>query len=315
MDGWVSRLIERASRKETFCSESALHEACYASVPINAIEEILRWHPEANTIKDRNGRIPLHWALASKTQHEKARLLLRVMLERRDELDVPLEEILMHRNDLGYTALDHACCSDAPTDLIQCLLSICPQAASVTNHRRMGKTPLHMLLENNKLTLREMNSTSVYLLLKAFPGAVRVRDRIGNLPIHYAGYPETNHSTFHLLLAHSRRMGCLEERNEMGHTALHSACINDAPEFVIASLLEACPCTVRLVDNCGNSPLHLAFARRTSLQLKWALIQFGGEDLFGFVNDRGQVPIQQGHLEDVFGILRLMPHVVKPTMC
>ena len=272
-------------------------------------------HPEAYMIKDGNGRIPLHWALTSKNQHGKARLLLKAMIQRRDELDFPLEEIMMHRNDLGYTALDHACCSDAPADIIKCILSICPQAASVTNHRRMGKTPLHMLLDYNKSTHEEINATSVYLLLKAFPGAVRVRDRFGNIPLHYASYPESNPTAFQLLLMHSRKADYLHERNELGYTPLHSACINDAPGFVIKGLLESCPCTVNQQDNAGNTPLHHAFACRSSLELKRILLQFGGEDLFGFVNDRGQVPIQQGILEDVFSILRLMPHAIKPSMC
>eukprot|EP00979_Chaetoceros_neogracilis_P007482 scaffold1577_cov239-Chaetoceros_neogracile.AAC.2 len=312
MDGWVTRLIEKASRKETFRSESALHEACYASVPIPAIEEILMLHPEAYMIKDGNGRIPLHWALTSKNQHGKARLVLKAMIHRMDELD--FKKMMMHRNDLGYTALDHACCSDAPSDIIQCILSICPEAASATNHKRMGKTPLHMLLEHNKSTHKEINSTSVCLLLKAFSSAVRVQDRFGNIPLHYASYPETNSVAFQLLMMYSSNASCLDDRNELGYTPLHSACINDAPVFVIEGLLESCPSAVRQEDNAGNTPLHHAFAHGSSLALKRSLLHVGGEDLFGLVNDRGQVPIQQGMLGDVFSILRLMPHVIKPSM-
>jgi len=309
MDGWVERLIQRAQRKELFRSESALHEACYASVELQAVQQILTLHPEANMIADGNGRIPLHWALTSKNQHDKARLLLQHLMAQGENF--PLEEIMMVRNDLGYTALDHACCTDAPADIIESILSMCPQAATSTNTRKLGKTPLHMLLEYNKSNGTKMNTASVSLLLKAFPEAVSVRDRMGNLPLHYAVYSQTNYEAFRLLLSASMRMGCLEVKNEMGHTILHAACMNDSPVNVFQCLLEAWPCNVGQVDNCGNSPLHLSFAHRTSTELKSRLIHFGGEELFGAVNDRGQIPLQQGLVEDVFSILRLMPHVIR----
>lgn len=308
MDGWVERLILRAEGKQTFRSESALHEACYASVSLAAIERILQLHPEANMIQDENGRIPLHWALASKSQHAKARLLLQHLIRRRDEL--PLERIMLHRNDLGYTALDHACCSDAPADIIQSLISICPQAAAQRNTRRLGKTPLHMLIEYNQSNGTEVNTASAMLLMNAYPEGLAVGDRFGNLPLHYVCYPQESFTAFHLLLNASIKMGCVEVRNELGATSLHVACANDAPAEMIQYLLEASPSTAREIDNEGNTPLHMAFAHGASIELKSQLIDFGREALLGIVNHKGQVPLQQGKLDDLFHFLTSMPHLV-----
>jgi len=309
MDGWVDRLVQRAERKETFRSESALHEACYASVSLGAVQRILHLHPEANMIKDENGRIPLHWALTSKNQHAKARLLLHYLITQRGE-ELPLEEIMLHRNNLGYTALDHACCSDAPPDIIESLLSICPRAAAHTNARRTGKTPLHMLLEYNKSNGTEVNTASALLLLNAYPEALAVGDRFGNLPLHYVCYRQESFEAFHLLLNASIKMGCVELKNELDGTPLHAACVNDVPAEMIQYLLEASPRTVREMNNKGDTPLHLAFAHGASIELKNQLIDFGGEELFGIVNDRGQVPLQQGTLDDTFHVLISMPHLV-----
>lgn len=315
MDGWLQRLVTRAERKETFRSESALHEACYSSVPPVAVQHILRLHPEANWIQDENGRIPLHWALTSKNQHEKARLMLQFLLATREANAEegtlpPVEKMMMIRNDLGYTALDHACCTDAPADIIKEILAICPRAARSINHRRSDRTVLHMLLEYNKSNGTQINTATVLLLLKAFPEAVAIRDRFGNLPLHYACYSEVNFDAFELLLNASIQMHCLEEKNELGHTPLHVASMNDVPVKIIDSILKASPASVTDVDNGGNSPLHLAFAHRTTVELKSRLIFHGGEGLFGMVNDRGLVPLQQGVLEDVFGILRFLPYTI-----
>ncbi len=313
MDGWVERLVQRAERKQTFRSECALHEACYASVSLGAVRRILHLHPEANLEQDENGRIPLHWALASKNQHAKARILLNHMMHLQAQGEVRVEEMMLHRNDLGYNALDHACCSDAPADIIDSLLSLCSRAASKTNARRMGKTPLHMLLEYNKSNGTEVNTASTLLLLKAYPGALAARDRIGNLPLHYVCFPQDSLDAFHLILNASIEMGCVEMKNEFGGTPLHTACVNDVPSEMIQRLLEASPCTIKDVDCQGDTPLHLAFTHGASIELKSQLIEVGGEELFGMVNDRGLVPLQQGSLNDTFHLLASMPHLV--TKC
>lgn len=309
MDGWVERLILRAERKALFRSESALHEALYASVSLEAVNQILRLHPEATMIQDQNGRLPLHWALLSKNQHGKARLLLEYLVERKEQFH--LKEMLLIRNDLGYTALDHACCSDAPADIMEILLSICPEAATLTNARRMGKTPLHMLLEYNKSNGTEVNNESAQLLLKAYPEALRVGDRFGNLPLHYISYQQTSYEAFNLVLAASMKMGCVKAKNDLGRTCLHTACINNAPSKMIQTLLEASPTMVYEMDNEGETPLHLTFMHKTSVDLKIQLIHFGGESLLGVRNHRGRVPLQQGLLDEIFDMLVLMPFIVR----
>mmetsp|Transcript_6784 Transcript_6784/g.9984 ORF Transcript_6784/g.9984 Transcript_6784/m.9984 type:complete len:312 (-) Transcript_6784:29-964(-) len=306
MDGWVQRLIARASRKELFRGESALHEACYSAAPLNTIVQILTLHPEAIMIADANGRTPLHWALSSKTQIQKARVLLQFLMSRECQaLKLPIRKMLLARNDLGYTALDHACSSGAPHDIIQNVLQLCPEAASLT---RCGRSPLHQLLEHVKSNELKMESESLCLLLDAYPESVRTKDRLGNLPLHLACYESIDITAFTILRNASKDFVAV--KNSLGHTPLHVSAMNNAPSVIVDSLIEASPSTVTSIDVDGNVPLHLAFIFRASVLLKTRLILHGGEHLFGIVNDRGQTPIQGAtHVEDVYDILRVMPHV------
>ena len=168
MTSWAERLISRAALKETVHSgETSLHEACYSGCSLQTMKQILSLHPEALSMKDSYGSTPLHWSLASKTQHEKARVLLKLMHE---EPSTMPKEVLMQRNVLGYTALDHACCSDAPPDIIEDLLAYCPEAATLQKH---GKAPLHMLVEYVRSKETALQTKTISLLLQACPQASR----------------------------------------------------------------------------------------------------------------------------------------------
>ncbi len=330
MDGWLVRLIERASRKELFRGESALHEACYSAAPPATVLVIVHHHPEAALIQDKHGRTPLHWALSSKNQFPKARLLLAFLKrqqansgsivnagEAETSWTAPtIQNMLLARNELGYTALDHACSSGAPSDVIESLIQLCPQAASV---KRSGRTPLHQLLDFVRANELQVETPSMKILLHAHPTAVSEPDRLGNVPLHLAAYEQTNLDAFEMLLQESKKnrygdvngnVNVVAMKNRLGSTPLHVAAMNNAPSHVIDQIIEASPATVTAMDVDGNVPLHLAFMYRASVVLKSKLILHGGERLLGIVNDKGQTPIQGAEfVEDVYDILRLMPHV------
>jgi len=300
--------------------ETALHEACYSGCTLEGLKNIVARHPGAIAMKDRNGLTPLHWALASKTQHPKARELLAyfkyICFASNDgnstnklHYDGVLltEETLLSTSDLGYTALHHACLSDAPSDLIHDIVSLCKKSALTQRH---GKTPLHMLIEYVRSKHTNMRTASIYTLLNAYPQAARITDKLGNTPLHYCCYPQTNYDAFELLLQHS--LDALPITNIMGRTPLHCAAMADAPVSVIDALITSYPNALAVLDIDGNSPLHLACQEKSSPLVKSRLLVGDGERMLLVENGRRKTPLQLcEELGDIFALLRIVPHYMQ----
>jgi len=330
MDAWFQGLKARATRKESTrnSNESALHEACYSGCTLNGLKEILALHPEAIAMKDSKGFTPLHWSIASKRQHSKARELLdyftrgnarfedendclnkvekRTHTRRRDqwlERDRKLiRHALLQKTDMGDTALHLACKSNASPDLLRDMLLCCPEAATI---EKGGKTMLHMIVEYVRAKETSMSTDSIRLLLEAYPEAVRIADRLGNTPLHYACYPTTDVEAFEILLQAS--FGALSITNEMKQTPLHCACISNAPIPIVNALIEANPHMVMNLDHLGNSPLHLACKYNTSAILMSRLL-IEAEEVLGVENYQGQTPLQMcKDLGHIYSFLRLVP--------
>lgn len=355
MNDWVERLKSRASRRELsnhFCGETPLHEACYSGCSVHSVIDILRLWPAQIACKDSCGRTPLHWALATKKHHDKARELL-LFWKTTEQHQPPqettssgigngndnamLKKALLQKCDLGYTALDHACSNDAPSTIIKELLMHCPELASMVR-TGTGRTPLHMLIVHARSKELPLTTTSTKLLLDVYPQAVMMRDREGNLPLHYCvGYKQIgmNLDSFRLVLDATTKLSCTgtgtgtstgtcsihtttmdKMRNELGHLPLHCASKNNAPVPVINALMDAYPMSLTSVDWEGNTALHLACKQgdRTSYILKSRLVDgMDGESvIWGMVNDKGLLPLQTcSNLDSWFELLRLVPHCIR----
>jgi len=72
-----------------------------------------------------------------------------------------------------FWALSHG----ASTEVIQMLMDNCPSAATEV-YEPMGWTPLHFV--------EHLDAASFKVLLKAFPEAAKMKDKDGNLPLHWA---------------------------------------------------------------------------------------------------------------------------------
>lgn len=352
MNDWVERLKSRASRRElsNHCGETPLHEACYSGCSVHSVLDILKLWPAQIACKDSAGRTPLHWALATKKHHDKARELLLFWKEEQGfyledgggasgassagaggQIKM-LKKALLQKCDLGYTALDHACSNDAPSIIIQELLTHCPELASMVRSDTR-RTPLHMLIVHARSKEMPLTTISTKLLLEVFPQAVMMRDREGNLPLHYCcGYKQMgmNLDSFRLVLDATTKL-CTSihttldsgsgycggmMRNELGHLPLHCASKSNAPVPVINALIDAYPISLVSVDWEGNTALHLACKQgdRTSSILKSRLVDgIDGESvIWGMVNDKGLLPLQTcSNLDSWFELLRLVPHCIQ----
>jgi len=322
MDTWFERLESRASHKDTSNSsmETALHEACYSGCSLEGLKNIVARHPEAIAMKDRNGLTPLHWALASKMQHSKARALLdyfkyicMASINSKNTTAVQYdgalltEETLLCTTYLGYTALHHACLSDASSDIIHDIICLCRKSAFAQRH---GKTALHMLIEYVRSKHTSMRTASIYTLLNTYPKAAFMTDKRGNTPLHYACYPQTNNDAFKLLLQHS--FDALSITNGVGRTPLHCAAGGGAPLPVIDILIKSYPHALTILDIDGNSPLHLACQEKASPLVKSRLLVGDGERMLLVENGRRKTPLQLcEEMGDIYALLRLVPHYMQ----
>jgi len=326
MNAWVERLKSRASRRElsNHRGETPLHEACYSGCSVHHVREILNLWPAQIACKDSCGRTPLHWALATKKHHEKAKELLSYW-KRFEKQEVEgggtlqevkmLKKALLQKCDLGYTALDHACTNDAPSAIIEELLNYCPELALMM---RGDRTPLHMLILHARSKEMPMKTCSIKLVLDAFPQAVITRDKQGNLPLHYCCYEKTNLDSFMIVL--NATAECMRRanvmRNEFGHLPLHCASLSNAPFPVINALIDAYPSSLVSVDCEGNTALHLACkgGDRISSLLKSRLVDgIEGESvIWGMTNEKGLLPLQtSSNLDSWFELLRLVPQCIQ----
>jgi ankyrin repeat protein len=147
---------------------TVIHGAALAGGSSEWIQYLVEKNPAIRLMKDDNGNTPLHCACVQR----EALTVHRVSLLVDDHATV-----LKAKNNCGWTPLHFACKYDAPFDVLRFLVDKWPDAVKqVENHK--GQTPLALYCMNKSRTLQ-----TVQLLLTAFPGATKVRDVDGNLPM------------------------------------------------------------------------------------------------------------------------------------
>uniref|UniRef100_A0A7S1VTF7 Uncharacterized protein n=1 Tax=Grammatophora oceanica TaxID=210454 RepID=A0A7S1VTF7_9STRA len=112
------------------CGESALFLAIRHKSPPAVVDVLIKAHPRATSMRDRNGGYPLQRAIESRAQWQIIGMLCR---------DNP--GILLQQRIGGETALHRELMFGTPSEgMIRVLMDACPEAATVENNRR--ETPL-----------------------------------------------------------------------------------------------------------------------------------------------------------------------------
>ena len=183
-----------------------------------------------------------------------------------------------HSKSTGDCAL-HFACKMNDVQLIQLLLSHCPQAVSIKDN--FGNTPLHIAAENGNVAVMKCLLESfegcldslinkdkdsplhlackvgflevVNLLLDRCYSSVTLKNRFGDNPIHVACQHKSCELIDSLLKKCSGNLDC--HKNDRNNTFLHVAA-NYGNSDTVRLLLNHCSATCQNED--GNTPLHVA---------------------------------------------------------
>jgi hypothetical protein len=206
---------------------TALHIGCKASSSACTILELAKLLPEAINRKDyicAGNMTPLCYAvertdlpvkvnhaLCDEGLHRAFTLgasldVIRKLLDRCDPRNLCMKD----KVSLLHTAVK---CNDVSVEAIELLIDACPQ--NLTKVNQDNETPLHIACNNNAA------SDLLHLLMSRGPQAARMKDCLGNYPLHLiSGYkdPDLVPHMFHLYPP------AICQSNYRGRTPLHMAC-------------------------------------------------------------------------------------------
>eukprot|EP00586_Coscinodiscus_wailesii_P019090 CAMPEP_0172518438 /NCGR_PEP_ID=MMETSP1066-20121228/290827_1 /TAXON_ID=671091 /ORGANISM="Coscinodiscus wailesii, Strain CCMP2513" /LENGTH=359 /DNA_ID=CAMNT_0013300841 /DNA_START=80 /DNA_END=1160 /DNA_ORIENTATION=- len=108
-------------------------------------------------------------------------------------------------------------------------------------------------------------------MIEANPSAVRKREHnFERLPLHIACINNASDDVILTLLSHYKQAA--KGKDVAGRVPLHYACCNDVSINVIKALLEACPEATATKDHAGWLPVHVACSSGASLEVVKALL-------------------------------------------
>lgn len=217
------------------------HDTIDSSLPLHLVAEnankyhwslhgakvIYNSYPEAVTIKDNNGKLPLHRACMSLAQIYRNNHYCRRDIDR------------------GYQSYN----------VIFQILSAYPKAAQEKD--TTGQIPLHILAANAAYW-----DSDVQAVFDAFPKGVHARDNLGRLPIHLAAMnPHASSDLIETLLKHNPRGAQMIDG--AGRFPLHLACgAGYCWEQKLKSLYYSYKPAINMPDHSSKrwTPLHHACA-------------------------------------------------------
>lgn len=272
-----------------------LHFSAFLSPPdddtndsrMEFIELLLKHNPDALTVADHEGYLPLHHAAYVEELPVEALLLMLDRFPKGARMPVSsVGEYVIHmaavrwkymtvdimqrifdlypkgiriRDYAGKLPLHHAC-RLAQVGVIKHLGLLYPDGASVQDAK--GRTPLHLAHEHRTRPLAVMK-----FLMDLNPSGVRTVDSSGKLPLHHTcGYKESFGSN--LLRDHyyekDIRVSVSQEERDKRYT--------DEYEALIHLLIDVYPEGLCVKDSGGRLPLHYACHAPVSVELLRTLL-------------------------------------------
>ena len=206
-----------------------LHCACLNDATSQLTIELLAKVENIST-QDINGDTPLH--LACKSSHAKWVFVLQ-------HCDMSLQ------NNLGQTPL-HIACSESSLDVVQLVLNCDP-------HYQLKQDPcdtaLHIACRKHSLDIIEC------LLESKHKEASNIPNIHGELPIHIA-CAGLSYDSLPIIEALSKHVVNLNSQTKVGDTPLHLVVgrYSRAIKFLVCDL----KCNISIINNNGDTPLHIA---------------------------------------------------------
>jgi ankyrin repeat protein len=236
-------------------SDELLFKAIKNEASIEEVKRILEEHPEAVTVKNNVGYLPLHFALRCKASHEIVEMLFNANPEATKAQDnyfgsLPLHLPLYYKyskdiikmlyeanpeatkvqdND-GCLPLQYALWFTTSDDIIEVIFNANPDATKVKDNH--GSLPLHVAL------YCKASNEIVKMIYEANTEATKVQDNFGSLPLHYALRIEASDEIITMIL-HANPDAVFGTENDMWMTPLHYACHYKASKEVVQILINA----------------------------------------------------------------------------
>ncbi len=237
-------LLEQGAKSD--CDENPLHKAA-AHNHTSEIEQLLRANSTLINIKDKNGKIPLHWA-AEMDRPEAIQLLL--------DNNADLHAV----DNSGKTPLH---CASTRAHLQSARLLVI-RGANVNAPDHKGNTPLFyvMLLDHAIFNSRKPIDCEVIQLLLDNHANIDATDSDGRTLLdHAVTVPSVQAARFLL-----EKGANVNATNSTGETPLHllvknihtnGYCLQDDAEKILELLLKS-GANINALDSTGKTPLHYA---------------------------------------------------------
>ena len=196
-------------------------------------------------LKDADGYLPMHLALANRGSERLLMLLIDAY-----------PGALLERDPAGRLPF-HIVCRD-PTCLlsfVQFLLKAEPKVLGEKDPN--GDLPLHMSIRHR------CPAETTLLLLESHPAAAAAKDKDGNLPLHLClrfrgiGDLKQQHKVFFALV--DANPDAVRARNAKKDLPLHRAALFNLDLVILKTLAERYPESLFEPDSQGNLPIHLYF--------------------------------------------------------
>jgi ankyrin repeat protein len=307
--------------------KTPLHIACIKQLPAPSIELLVNLCHAALMIKDRNGRLPIHWAcspwkgwnepsatieilvdanpLTLKEKDRRGRLPLEFIFSRETEPHPAFVKAIMRMVDAYPDALlesrrfifsQHSTCrwlcnwkAKTSPDTIRRIQRMIEDVGSTLRMRDgKGETPI---------------KSAIHQLLDADLSTLKVRDRVGRLPLHWVACGPPSRAIQSMIDDYP---DALLARDDAGRTPLSCACSLLSPNCgMIQMLLDANPLALEVSDRHGALPLHLACRRSTELNVIARLIDAYPDALLARRDD-GQTPLHCACLAESCEAIQLL---------
>lgn len=183
---WLSSNKDSNKRRSTFKDESdwtSVHLALLKGLPLDVVEGLINYAPEALRVKDKDGYLPLHVACSYGASPEIVRTLVQAY-----------PESVKVTNSDGKLPLHFACGVGAPLEVLNILIESYLESRNKEN--KFGDTPLCYLKERgyarkkdsdgmvplHHACANDLSEGLMRMLIEAYPESTSVADNYGRTP-------------------------------------------------------------------------------------------------------------------------------------
>lgn len=159
--------------------------------------------------------------------------------------------------------IHHACSKmDVPFELICTMLQIYPDSIQKVDSG-MKRSCLHIAI------LKCLPDSIVTYLLEMFPGATKIQDRFGRVPLHYACSNLRSYDIIKKLIMPFPQ--CIQAPDWKQWTSLHVAVTKNTNPEIIQFMISLCPEVVLLRTNNHASALELMMDTENGMRIEYSV--------------------------------------------